>query len=121
MSETYSPIPSLNNLYEINQRGIVRNTSTKRILQPFISFAKPKTSRTVASLLWEVHGIKPKGQNSRPISVICKNNSGEKYYFKSLRSCAEFLSPKTKYSVKTLEEYLSKRKKEIGEWKFIYD
>ena len=121
MSETFLPIPSLNNLYEINSRGIVRNANSKQILQPLFCFAKLKTSRTVASLLWEVYGIKPKVRNSRPVSVSCKDHCGKKYFFNSLKSCAKFLSPKTKYPVKTLEDYLSDRKSEIGEWKIFYD
>lgn len=120
MADTFEPIPSLNNLYEINRRGVVRNAKTKRELQPFIVFANPKTARTIASLLWEVHGIKPKGQNTRPISVSCTDQKGKTYNFDSCKECARFLAPKTHFPIKTLEDYMTKRKTEIGEWEIGY-
>ena len=116
----FLPIPSLNNQYEINSQGVVRNVRTKRELQPFISFANPKTTKTIASLLWEVHGIKPKGQNTRAISVSCTDKKGKTYNFNSLKDCAKFLAPKTHYPIRSLEDYMSRRKTEIGEWTMKY-
>lgn len=120
VNENFLPIPSLNNKYEINSLGVVRNVQTKRELQPFISFANPKTTKTIASLLWEVHGIRPEVQNTRAIGVSCTDKKGKTYNFDSLQKCAKFLAPKTHYLIKTLEDYMSKRKAEIGEWKMNY-
>lgn len=115
------PIPSLDNLYEINPQGIVRNVKSKRILAPFLSFQfkDRHTSRTIASLLSEVHRIKKNIQNVHAIECSCTDGD-KKYHFQTLKEMSKFLAPKTHYKRRTVEDYLSKRKSEIGIWKIKY-
>lgn len=121
MNNNFLPIPSLNNLYEINPNGIVRNVRTKKEISPFLSFQfkDRHTSRTIASLLLEVHGIKKAVQNVHAIECSCTDGD-KKYHFQTLKELAKFLAPKTHYKRRTVEDYLSKRKSEIGIWKIKY-
>lgn len=121
MNENFQPIPSLDNLYEISPQGVVRNAKSKKILMPFVIMqTKNKhTSRTIASLLLEVHGIKMKVQNARAIECSCTDGK-KNYHFQTLKEMAKFLAPKVHYSRRTVEEYLNKRKSEIGDWKIKY-
>lgn len=121
MRENFLPIPSLNNLYEINPHGVVRNVATKKKLSAFVTIQSEKihTSRTIASLLLEVHGIKKNIQNVHKIECSCTDGN-KVYNFQSLKELAKFLAPKTHYKYKTVEDYLSKRKSEIGIWKIKY-
>lgn len=121
MSENFLPIPSLNNLYEINPKGVVRNAKTKKELSAFVIIQSEKfhTSRTIASLLLEVHGIKKNVQNVHKIECSCTDGN-KKYNFQSLKELAKFLAPKTHYKRKTVEDYLSRRKSEVGIWKIKY-
>lgn len=121
MSENFLPIPSLDNLYEINPQGVVRNVRTKKEISPFLSFQfkDRHTSRTIASLLLEVHGIKKAVQNVHSIECSCTDGD-KKYHFQTLKELAKFLAPKTHYKRKTIEDYLSKRKSEIGIWQIKY-
>ena len=121
MSENFIPIPSLNNLYEINPQGVVRNAKTKKELSVMVGFQfKGKhTSRTVASLLFEVHGQKSQLQKMQAIQCSCSDGD-KKYHFQTLKELAKFLAPKTRYKRKTVEDYLSKRKSEIGIWQIKY-
>ena len=121
MSENFLPIPSLNNLYEINPQGVVRNVETKREISPFVSFQfkERHTSRTIASLLLEVHGLKKNGQNVHAIECSCADGD-KQYHFQTLKALAKFLAPKTHYKRKTVEDYLSRRKSEVGIWKIKY-
>ena len=121
MSENFLPIPSLDNLYEINPQGVVRNVGTKKVLSAFVAVQSEKhhTSRTIASLLLEVHGIKINIQNVHKIECSCTDGR-KKYNFQSLKELAKFLAPKTHYKIRTIEDYLNRRKSEIGIWKIKY-
>ena len=119
---TFLPIPSLNNLYEINMLGEVRITKTKKLIQPcyHLQFDGKNVSRTLASLLWEVHGFRPQKYHlkNRPVTVKKEN---EKYFFQSYSECARFLAKRENYSVATPYNLLRQKRKEIFGWKIIYD
>ena len=62
------PVPSLNCRYEVDPRGVLRNAKTKKRLRAYVRGTRKtysvyvdgkKTSATVKSLLWEVHGKMP--------------------------------------------------------------
>ena len=61
------PVPSLNYRYEVDPRGRLRNVKTKKCLKASaraykaysVSVDGKKTSVSVKSLLWEVHGKMP--------------------------------------------------------------
>lgn len=123
---TFEPIPSLNGRYEINARGIVRNSKTKQIIKPDkYGFVRPyvkeqKKAVRFNNYLWEIHGSyrKPKRQNA--IKCSAENDLG-KHFFNSLADCAKFLAPKVFYTVKTIRfDYLTRRKPEINGWKITY-
>ena len=128
----YLPIPSLNNKYEINQQGGVRNALTKKRLKAFV---RNNESRTVPSvrvffegrrkecsiqqLLWEVHGKTPKRKARQALSVtIC--NGGERLFFPSLNQAAIFLSRKVHYTKEWISQHLAKRVTEFHGWQIMY-
>jgi|GEM_PF-2343112 len=121
MSDKFEPIPSLNNLYEINLKGIVRNAKTKDILQYLVSFnAKGiRCNRSIESLLWEVFGQKSKKKYARHMPISAEKD-GEKFYFNKQKDCAEFLAKKTHYTFKYMQMFLADRKKNIFGWKIKY-
>ena len=121
MSETFLPIPSLNNLYEIDKRGIVRNAKTKHIIQPVVSVKQDGKyiSKSVNILLWEVHGIRRKDAYTKNIPVSVQKDN-EVYYFESFRQCAKFLSKREKYCITTPLTYLRKRREVIFDWQINY-
>ena len=104
-NENFLPIPSLENRYEINPRGVVRNAMTKHILQTFVSVKLDGKyiSKSTANLLWE----------------SCRKDK-EKYFFQSYRECAKFLSVKVNYAQSTVTGFLQHHKSEIGGWKIGY-
>ena len=128
VKEKYIPIPSLNNRYEINSSGSVRNVRTKQILKKCGEGKCVKVRPTcngksiticVADLLWEVHGIIKK-RKFRPVPVSCENENG-KFFFDNLRDCARFLAPKIYLSWRSIANgYLNKRKGEFHGWKITY-
>ena len=119
---TFLPIPSLDNLYEINMLGEVRNAQTKKIVQPYYHFKidGKLTSRASTSLLWEVHGFRPKKYVLKNLPVSAKKEN-EKYFFQSYAECAKFLAKRENYSVSTPYNFLRQKRKEIFGWKIIYD
>ena len=120
-NENFLPIPSLENQYEINPRGVIRNANTKHILQTFVSVKQDGKyiSKSTANLLWEVHGERRKDAYQRNIPVSCRKDK-EKYFFQSYRECAKFLSSKVNYAMSTVTGFLQHHKGEIGGWKIGY-
>lgn len=125
VKQSYMPIPSTGGKYEINSKGTVRNSKTKIIIRPIdnsisFCFGNRKVRRTVADLLWEVHGIiKKKSRSSNPIPVAAENQHG-KYFFRSLKRCSQFLESKVHYSRYTIIYHLSRREENIYGWKITY-
>jgi len=121
MSDKFEPIPSLNNLYEINPKGVVRSAKLKRVLNShvYLCVNGQKRRRSIEDLLWEVFGTRSKKKRSyrTPLST---DKDGEKYYFGSLKECANFLTKKTFYSINYLKHLLSQREKNIFGWKIKY-
>ena len=121
MSDKFEPIPSLNNLYEINPKGIVRNVQTKHKLQPYITFQAKglKANRSIENLLWEVFGKKTKKKYTRHMPISAEKD-GEKFYFNTQKDCAKFLAEKENYSARYSRNLLGRRKKNIFGWKIKY-
>lgn len=121
MSENFMPIPSLNNLYEINPQGVVRNAKTKHVIQPTVSVkvGGQYAGRSVNTLLWEVYGTRRKDAYAKAIPVSVEKY-GEKYYFQSYAECARFLKRRENYEVPTTRKYLGERREKIFGWKIKY-
>ena len=119
---TFLPIPSLDNLYEINMLGEVRNAQTKKIVQPYYQFFAygKHTYRALTSLLWEVHGFRPKKYALKNLPVSAKKEN-EKYFFQSYSECAKFIAKRENYSVSAPYNLLRQKRKEIFGWKINYD
>lgn len=123
---TFVPIYSLNNKYEINRAGVVRNVATKLVLKTkangkCVSIqlnAHKYISRAIADLLWETHGKIIK-RRFRPCPCSAESKSGKRF-FDNLTQCAHFLAPKVFYAVGTVKDYLCRRDPFIGEWKITY-
>lgn len=123
---TFVPIYSLNNKYEINRAGVVRNVATKLVLKTkangkCVSIqlnAHKYISRAIADLLWETHGKIIK-RRFRPCPCSAESKSGKRF-FDNLTQCAHFLAPKVFYAVGTVKAYLCRRDPFIGEWKITY-
>ena len=124
--KNFEPIPSLGYRYEINPRGVVRNSATKKILQRKghghcveVHFGEGKyVMRTVVDLLWEVHGI-VKLRRFRPTPCYAEN-AHSKHFFPHMKACARFLAPKFNRAVHTIYCHLCERRTTIGEWKITY-
>ena len=123
---TFVPIYSLDNKYEINRAGVVRNVATKLVLKTKANdkcvsiqlSAHKYISRAIADLLWEAHG-KIIERRFRPCPCSAESNS-EKKFFDNLTQCAHFLAPKVFFAVSTIKNYLCRRDIFIGEWKITY-
>ena len=68
--KTFEPIHSVGGRYEINNRGVVRNSKTKLILKlhknAYVLWNGEKyVRRTRSDLLWEVHGVLPSKLSKR--------------------------------------------------------
>ena len=121
MSENFLPIPSLNNLYEINPQGVVRNAKTKHAIQPMVSVkvGGQCVGRSVNTLLWEVYGKRRKDAYAKSIPVSVEKN-GEKYFFQSYAECARFFKKVEHYELTTTKKYLGQRREIIFGWKIKY-
>ena len=126
--DDFLPIPSLDNKYEINQRGIVRNAKTKKKLTPYIQhkckmvslfFEEKAKSYSVNQLLWEVFGKVPKRTNKPPITVYLSKD-GRNLYFSSIYKAAIFLSENLFLTADAMDKRLRKRQSEIHGWKIFY-
>ena len=121
-------VSSLNNLYEINPRGILRNTKTKHVLKKFtvknyacyhVTINSVRKTVNVKNLLWEVHGIIPSPSKIKPVSTtIFKNSRGLK--FSSLLDTARFLHKFGDKTLTALYKKLRQRVAEIYGWHIIY-
>lgn len=121
-ADTFEPIPSTGGKYEINIRGVVRNSKSKHILKQkanghCVEMHLGKrifVMRAIKDLLWEVHGIiKPRRFRPQPCSA--ENRHG-KFFFPNMKACARFLAPQLFLSVRTVSNYLYERKKNIQGW-----
>ena len=121
MSENFLPIPSLNNLYEINPQGVVRNAKTKHAIQPMVSVkvGGQCVGRSVNTLLWEVYGKRRKDAYAKSIPVSVEKN-GEKYFFQSYAECARFFKKVEHYELTTTKKYLGQRRENIFGWQIKY-
>ena len=123
-SNKFLPITSLNGKYEINTKGIVRNSKSKIILNPLrgtISFHlgnRVYLRRSVSDLLWEVHGI-IRQRRFRP--CICSaENDKEIFLCRNLTQLASILSGKIFYQATTIRNHLTKRETIIGCYHISY-
>ena len=122
----YEAIPSTGDKYEIDRRGNVRNATSKKVLKPddtgkcvAVRSGEGKfTRRSIADLLWEVHGVIKK-KSSAPVRCAAENAKG-KFFFPNMMACARFLAPKIFFSVSTVHRHLHRRTKAIGEWTVTY-
>ena len=119
-------------MYEINNRGDVRNIKTGRIIKPWIPkdrgnriyfelyVGKPSERKKFlqTSLLWRTHGIVPK-KSARLVPVIVSRGD-ERYSFDSCTHAAQFIARREHYSVDVVRYYLNKRREEIFGWKINY-
>lgn len=132
-ADEFLPIPSLDNKYEINNRGVVRNAISKRIMTPVKSPRKRtaeicirdvnnrSTTRSLQQLMWEVWGILPKrhsvAENAMSVQI---QRYGEYRSFSSYSQCAAFLAPKLNLSHHHLRKLFTLKVSTIGEWQIFY-
>ena len=125
----YEPIPSLDYRYEISKGGVVRNVKTKRILKiqhrrhngdyTVFWLNGKKISRTITSLLHEVHGILPKRGQLLPVAATVIGAEGRRS-FQSLAQCAKFLSAVTHHGFFHIRNQLSSRPANLYGWQIRY-
>lgn len=125
--EAWQPVPSLNNLYELNVEGRLRNAATKKLLKPVLVrnylhyrvLVDNKVCRKrVGALLEEVFGILSK-RKTQPIPVILRKDGGA-YYFKSIKAGAQFLQRKVFFCADWISKKMNKRCHEICGWQVQY-
>lgn len=123
VNTTFESIPSLNDRYEINCFGTVRNVRSKKILKPWngaITFRDHGQTihRRVTDLLWEVHGKIP-SKIRKPISCTVADARGKKF-FPHLKAAAAFIAKNYPRSINTVLHYLHQRRAEIYDWQITY-
>ena len=118
-------VPSLNYRYEVTAGGKLRNAKTKRILKKTaptyykLTINKKVVCATIASLLWEVHGIMPKRRIKRNITVTIQKDKVI-LHFQDIQMAVEYLSESEFYTRKYIRYFFSKRAKEICGWQITY-
>ena len=120
--DTFEPIPSLDNRYEIGITGKVRNAKSKLPTKVhrgaiYIYHAGKYKTVSVNSLLWEVHGVIK--SMHMPCPCTAKNNSSRKF-FESMKACARFIAERTRKRFITVYNLICKRKAEIFGWVITY-
>ena len=127
-NNSWLEIPNFGGLYEINKRGIVRNSKTKKIKKSrlcngtecvVLRLKEKSVSRGINSLLWEVHGIIKKKQHPRICSVTIEKQN-ERRYFEKQKDCIEFLSQREFYSKEYVRKKLNNRVEKFCNWKIFY-
>ena len=118
MNDNFKPVPSLGNLYEVNEEGLLRSVKTKQMLtpvyQPYVHGKKiPVTGQ---QLLKEVFGIDYK---PRKFSVTIEKN-GITHTFFSHAAAVEFISQNEFYSESRVSSKFLKRDKNIYGWNITY-
>lgn len=122
-SAEWFPVPSLQNLYEINKYGHLRRVLTKRKLKirgGCYSTTIDKKVMVVSrnSLMWEVFGITRKTPGLKKPCTLSKGN--RILCFDSLADTAKFLAEKYFYSIRTILDRLIQRTANICGWKVTY-
>lgn len=118
--EGWCPVSSLNNRYEVNVLGELRNAQSKKLVKLQIKgdcyyykvCVDGKDKGVLrARLVDEVFGTGYE-RKIAPIPVILRKD-GQTQYFKSRTAAARYLSSKVFYSVGYIANYMSKRTAEI--------
>lgn len=121
----WEAVPSLNDLYELNPKGILRDAKTKLHLTKCVDGVRKvyhvkmngvEHVCDVKELLKEVYGI---GSGGQGIPVTLRHD-GRVFKFDSLSAAARFLSERTDIKVGTLLGCLNRRDVEIGGWNIKY-
>ena len=128
MRDQWHPIKSLNNLYEINRKGVVRNAKTKRVKKLIQNYNfcgyvfwnnGEQVSRALKRLLNEVFGKGFKTPHWVKISTTISKD-GKRLKFDSLSATMRFLSEVENKNFETVRYFIRKRSNEIYGWKIIF-
>lgn len=122
----YAPIFSLKNKYEIEERGCIRRVGKKKPLrktkygQVTVCVDGKVRTCSIASLLWETHGIIHKG--ARPGRIeIWLTKDGVCRYFESASKAATFLAERLHYSWSVVRQVFVDRRAEWQGWRIAYN
>ena len=123
---TFEPLPSFNGAYEINKCGVLRNSNTKIVRKTNGSGKSYNLKSTdgkyisvsIASLLWEAHGIIFK-RRFRPCPCTIERD-GQRFTFPNMNACARFLSPKVYLSARGIADHLNRREAVVFGWRVTY-
>lgn len=117
----------VNNLYEMNLDGVVRNVETKKILKPqegrggkyYNLCIDGKSTRVCLKRLF--NSAFDMEYKLRPQKVpVCVRKGGRAYYFETIRAAAQFLAPKLFYSRDHIARLMGRRQKEIYGYEITY-
>lgn len=123
---TFESLPSFNGAYEINKCGVLRNSNTKIVLKingsgKGYNLRSPDgkyISISIASLLWEAHGIIIK-RRFRPCPCTIERD-GQRFFFPHMNACARFLSTKVYLSARGIASHLNRREAVVFGWHVTY-
>lgn len=124
----WQPIPSLNNLYEINPSGVLRNALTKHVLTVqtsshfrgyVVTIDGKSVSRSVKTLLWEAHGITHKLPHCVPVATTISKGA-ERLYFPTFAELARFFVRSLNKKFDSVRRQLQKRPATIYGWNITY-
>lgn len=124
----WQPIPSLNNRYEINPKGVLRNARSKQVLsmqncKGFHGYAlrlnNKSVRRTVKSLLWETHGITCRLSVCPPIATTIVKGA-ERLYFSTLADLSKFFVCTCNKKFDTVYRYIRRRPAAAYGWNITY-
>ncbi len=127
--EYYLPIPSVDYRYEISKGGKIRNALTKKLITNRELRGKSvcvcfrvngtRVRKTLAGLIWEVHGIEPK-RKFPAAKTVYVSKDGDNRCFTSYRQCVLFLMTRIPRGKTWLFRRLQQRQAEICGWKIFY-
>lgn len=118
----FYPIPSTDGLYEISEKGIVRNAENKHVRkqqngQIILNINGRYVTRSILSLRAEVFGSKDVRRCRMPVTLAKGNQI---HVLPNKTRAAEFIAAKTFYSPVTCYPCLIKRQREIFGWRVTY-
>lgn len=125
-SINWLPIPDAP-LYEISNRGVVRNINTGKTISVYeccrgkyvtLHVDGVSCKRSISNLLWLTHGISRRKRGFVVPVIVSKGNTVR--YFDSCKQAAEFISRREDKTLETVKVYLSRRHGEIHGWKINY-
>ena len=123
-------------MYEISNRGVVRNIETKRVVKPWTPKDRKNDAQVflrrfkgdrktksfhVKGLLYLVHGVASKKHTHARVAVpVIVKKGNQLYHFETCRKAAYFLAPLVESTPNYVVQRFAARVKEFRGWAINY-